>query len=44
MRPTHFKLKLFDGSHHTEEGLVIGPEMALATRNLKVKSIDVYFD
>ena len=44
MRAARYDLVLLDGSKHSEEGLVIGPEFAIATRNLKVQSIDVFFE
>lgn len=44
MRAERYELVMLDGTTHTEEGLVIGPEMAIAARNLQVRSIDVFFE
>jgi hypothetical protein len=44
MRAVRYDLQFLDGSKHSQEGLVIGPELAIATRNLQVRSIDVFFE
>jgi hypothetical protein len=44
MRPVRYEIVKVDGSEHSVEGMVIGPELAVATRNLQVQSIDVYFE
>lgn len=43
MRAERYVVVMKSGKAHHVRGLVIGHELAIATRNLEVKSIDVYF-
>lgn len=43
MRAARYELLMLDGTQHSVEGLVVGSELAIATRNLQVQSIDVFF-